>query len=182
MKSKQIALLVIDMQLVAFDGKITPPVSNGSQLLNTIATLIEGCRAMTIPIVFLQTCATPGQPYARDAHGWEIHPQVAPKPDEKVFHKVGPSGFENPELHEFLQEIGTNEVIVCGIWSEGCVAYTCESALESGYDVTLAANGHSTVRNTQADAAIVITEQNNRLRRKNASVLETNDILERVSS
>ena len=68
------ALLVIDMQLVAFDGKITLPIVDGSRLLDRVSTLVDVCRVEEIPIIYLQTCALSGQPYARDAHGWEIHP------------------------------------------------------------------------------------------------------------
>ena len=176
MQREKCALLVVDMQLVAFDGKITQPIPNGPQLLNKVSSLIEACRSTKTPVIFFQTCAISGQPYARDTHGWEIHPQVAPQPEDKVFFKVGPSCFENPKLHDFLTEIGKAEVIVCGIWSEGCVAFTCGSALELGYEVWLAADGHSTVRNSLADAAAVVTEQNDRLMQKNVRVLDTNDM------
>ena len=182
MKKEKCALLVIDMQLVAFDGKITPPIANGSQLLDRVSTLIDACRSARAPVIFLQTCAQSGQPYARDAHGWEIHAQAAPQRHEEIYFKVGPSGFENPRLHEHLTEIGIDTAIVCGIWSEGCVAFTAESALESGYDVTLDADGHGTVRDSHAEAELVVAEQNDRLRRREASVRDTEEILEQLRS
>ncbi len=178
MKSKKSALLVIDMQLVAFDGKITPPIPNGSHLLDNVARLLEAFRSANGgSVVFLQTCAMPGQPYAKDVHGWEIHPAVAPHDGEKVFHKVGPSGFENPGLDEFLKQCHTDEVIVCGTWSEGCVASTCDSALELGYGVRLIGDGHSTVRDSEAEALQVVSEQNEQLRQKNAMVLTTEEMI-----
>ena len=182
MKKEKYALLVIDMQLVAFDGKITPPIVNGPQLLNKVSALIDTCRSKNTSIIFLQTCALSGQPYAKDVHGWEIHPQVVPLPDEHVVFKVGPSGFENPDLHKFLCEIGASRVIVCGIWSEGCVAFTCQSALELDYDVCLAADGHSTVRDTEADTAAVIAGQNEMLMRKNVSILDVEEIENRLEA
>ncbi len=165
------------MQLVAFEGKITPPITQGSQLLNKVSALIDACRSKNTPVIFAQTCALSGQPYARDIDGWEIHPQVAPRPNEQIVFKVGPSGFENPDLQKILIEIGVSGVLVCGIWSEGCVALTCEAALELGYDVCLAADGHSTVRDTVADATAVIAEQNEKLMQKKASILDIEVIL-----
>ena len=79
MNSKKCALLVIDMQLVAFDGKITPAIPNGGELLGTVLELIRSCRSARVPVVYVQTSALSGQPYAKDRHGWEIHPQIAPQ-------------------------------------------------------------------------------------------------------
>ena len=62
MNKENYALLVIDMQLVAFDGKITPPIAHGSQLLCKVSTLIENCRSEDIPVIYLQTCALSGRP------------------------------------------------------------------------------------------------------------------------
>jgi nicotinamidase-related amidase len=127
-------------------------------------------------VIYTQTRALSGQPYATDVHGWEIHPEVAPRTDECIVFKVGPSGFENPELENILTKLDVGSVIVCGIWSEGCVAFTCESALELGYDVYLAADAHGTVRNSDTEAAIVIAEQNDKLGQSNILVLKTRDI------
>ena len=176
MNKDKYALLVIDMQLVAFDGKITPPITIGSQLLSSVSTLIEYCRSEELPVIYTQTRALSGQPYSTDVHGWEIHPEVAPSTDEYIVFKVGPSGFENPELDKVLTKLDVGSVIVCGIWSEGCVAFTCESALELGYDVYLAADAHGTVRNSDTEAAIVIAEQNDKLGQRNVIVLKTGDI------
>ena len=115
----------------------------------------------------------PGQPYAEDTHGWEIHPEVAPLDDENIFHKVGPSAFENPGVDEYLKARNVSEVIVCGIWSEGCVAFTCESALDHGYNVCLIADGHTTVRETEAAASEVVQTQNERFRQAGARVVAT---------
>jgi hypothetical protein len=48
------ALRVIDMQLVAFGGKTTPPIIDGSQPLDKVSSLIDVCRAEDIPVIYLQ--------------------------------------------------------------------------------------------------------------------------------
>ena len=67
---KKSALLVIDMQLVAFDGQITPPINAGDVVLANVARAISNCRAQEIAVVYVQTCAVKGQPYAQDQPGW----------------------------------------------------------------------------------------------------------------
>ncbi|QQS41394.1 MAG: hypothetical protein IPM63_00110 [Acidobacteriota bacterium] len=38
---RPLVLLVIDMQTVAFDGKITPPIATGERLLSRVARLVR---------------------------------------------------------------------------------------------------------------------------------------------
>ena len=126
------ALLVIDMQLVAFDGKITPPVADGTRLLESVARLINGCRWNATPVVYLQTSAPAGQPYAMDVHGWGIHPLISPNEEDHVVTKRNSSGFDGTDLTLLLQTLRIHTVLICGIWSEHCVANTSTDALRLG--------------------------------------------------
>ena len=165
------ALLVIDMQLVAFDGQVTPPIAGGGALLDRVEALVADCRARAIPVIYLQTKALSGMPYAEDVQGWEIHPQVAPQPKERTLFKVGPSAFENADLNRHLAELGVSRVLVCGIWSEGCIAFTCEDVLKHGYQLTLVADAHGTCREDLADAVTVVKQQNDAFAAKGADVV-----------
>jgi len=180
MKKEKYALLVIDMQLVAFDGKITPPVTNGFTLLNAISELIDTCRAATIPIVFLQACGASGRPYAKDAHGWEIHPSLDPRATDKVVYKVQSSGFEDTKLQDLLLDIGATTLITCGIWSEFCVTATSKDAQAFGYDVWVVADGHSTVAASDEEAADKIDAQNQALCALGMQVLDVDSIRMRL--
>jgi|APSaa5957512535_1039671.scaffolds.fasta_scaffold29726_2 nicotinamidase-related amidase len=182
MSNKDLALLVIDMQLVAFDGKITPPISNSEELLDNISNLIETCRQKNIPIVYLQTCAASGQPYAKDMHGWEIHPKLTPKESDSIVFKVQSNGFEDTNLNEVLTEIGAKKLISCGIWSEFCVTATSEAALELGYEVWVAGDGHSTVAASEDEATRVVAKQNQRLKELKAVVLNLESIAVKLST
>jgi nicotinamidase-related amidase len=170
------ALLVIDMQLVAFDGKITPPIVDGSQLLDKVSDLIDVCRADDIPVVYLQTCALSGQPYARDTHGWEIHPRLLQRTEDRIVEKVSSSGFDDTKLQETLVDLGVEGIIVCGIWSEFCVTATSKAALEIGFEVCVAADGHGTVSGNEADVVSVNSRQNSYLAGKGARVVDIKDI------
>ena len=182
MKKEKYALLVIDMQLVAFDGKITPPIINGPELLDAVSNLIKICRDEKVPIVFLQTCAFPGQPYAKDVHGWEIHEKVFPEPSDRIVYKVNSSGFDNTNLQEVLVEIGADSVITCGIWSEYCLTATSKSALELNYKVYVAADGHSTVSDNKDQASRVVATQNQYLMQESALVVDIAEIRKHIAA
>ena len=172
MTKDKYALLVIDMQLVAFDGKITPPISNGTQLLKSVSGLIEFCRSIEIPIVYLQTCALSGQPYARDTHGWEIHPELGLQANDTVVHKVQSSGFEGTDLQDVLTALGVNTLISCGTWSEYCVTATSRDAIDLGYRVLVAADGHGTAAASHDEARETVAKQNKELTQHDALVID----------
>lgn len=154
------ALLVIDMQLVAFDGKITPAITNGDRVLEQVLETIRIARSKSLPIIFVQTCPLDGQPYAKDNHGWEIHPSILVMPEDRVVFKLGCSGFDNTDLEQVLRELEIEGVITCGIWSEYCVTETSLSALKLGFDVCLVEDAHGTVASTESEATETTAKQN----------------------
>ncbi len=156
-------LMVIDMQLCAFDGKITPPICEGQAVLENTAKLINQCRNARIPIVYIQTCAVSGRPYAKDAHGWEIHPLLTPRDGDLTFYKQWSSAFDRTDLAEQLQKLGVSQIIACGIWSEYCLANTAMDAAELGIDVCIAADAHGTVAADDGAAQEIVRAQNDRL-------------------
>lgn len=170
------ALLVIDMQLVAFDGKVAPPITDGNRLLDSVSKLIDGRRESETPIVYLQTSATAGRPYAMDVHGWEIHPQISPNDEDHVVTKRNSSGFNGTDLNHVLKSLGVDTVLVCGIWSEHCVANTCIDAIRSGYRVVVVGDGHGTVASTVEEALEIVCQQNRRLRAAGASVSTVSEL------
>ena len=182
MTKEKYALLVIDMQQVAFDGKVTPPISSGNKLLYNISRLILGCRTACVPIIYAQTCAPSGRPYAKDVHGWVLHPDIAPLNDELVVFKVGPSAFETSILESTLSEQAITELIICGTWSEGCVSITAKGALKRGYAVSLVADGHGTVRDSEQKAEAVVAEQNAILQSRGAKVVDVDTVVKTVSN
>jgi len=173
------ALLIIDMQLVAFDGKITPPIQDGDQVLARCAELIDGCRTAGLNVIYIQTRAASGQPYAEDTHGWEIHPLVTPKPSDTIVYKVMSNGFEDTRLTSVLQNIDAKGLVTCGIWSEYCLARTSATAIEQGYQVLVASDAHGTVADNLQDAQETVNKQNKILKKRGAAVLTVREILDK---
>ncbi len=176
------ALLIIDMQLVAFDGEITPPIQDGAMVLKNAGDLLIACRTAGLHIVYIQTRAASGQPYAEDVHGWAIHPSIAPEIDDTVVFKVNSDGFEDTELESVLNRLGVRDLITCGIWSEYCLARTSTTAIELGFNVRVAADAHGTVSDSQEAARAIVGQQNEILAKRNAIVSTTNEICEQLGT
>ena len=176
------ALLIIDMQLVAFDGEITPPIQGGDQVLARCAELIDGCRDAGLSIIYIQTRAVSGQPYAEDTHGWEIHPQVVPRPNDTVVYKVMSDGFEDTQLADVLQEIGAKGLVTCGIWSEYCLIRTSTTAIQEGYKVIVASDAHGTVADSLERASETVKKQNELLTQRGATILPVCEILDKFNN
>jgi len=164
------------MQLVAFDGKITPPITNGDLLLEKTSSLISLCRVLGLPIIYIQTRAASRRAYAEDAHGWEIHPQLTPHPDDHIVYKANSSGFDGTDLNSLLHQLNVDAVITCGIWSEHCLTNTSLDAVAAGYGVCVVANAHGTVSENENIANGIIERQNNLLASNGVNVMVVNDL------
>ena len=63
--------------------------------------------------------------------------KVAPAERELVFDKQASSCFSNPSLAPHLMSRGIRSLIVCGVWTEACVALTVRDAIGQGLRVLL---------------------------------------------
>lgn len=75
-----------------------------------------------------------GRYLIRGEPGWQILPEVCPATGEAVFDKPGYGTFGRSCLHDHLQRLGINNLIVCGVTSDCCVHLTVQEALDRGYD------------------------------------------------
>lgn len=154
------ALLVIDVQVGAFNGERCPPISNAKHLLLNVHRLIEGARAAKHTVIFVQHSAGPGEVLERGTNGWKLHPIIEPLQDEWVVTKEESSAFAETDLHETLQAHSINALVVCGLQSEACVRHTVLSAVELGYTVTVAQDAHSTWPDAGCTAHQIVERQN----------------------
>ena len=176
------ALLVIDVQLCAFDGKLIPAIFRADDLLDGTAKLIAAARTAEIPVIFLQHCALAGQLYREGTKGWEIHPSIEPKPTEAVVQKRESSAFNGTDLRSVLAEKRIDTVITCGLQSEFCVTNTSIAALELGLNVYVAQDAHSTYSTDDDDASAIIDRQNALLSDRGARVQPTRRLVELLAA
>ena len=171
------ALLVIDIQRGAFDGLRCPPIDSPDRLVAHAGRLLQAARAGGHVVVFIQHCDEPGSPFEEGSTHWQLHESLVPAPGELRVSKHASSSFEGTDLHAQLQARAVTELVLCGLQSEFCVSNTTRSALQLGYTVRLARDGHNTWPSEGRSAAEIEAEANTRLAAEGA-VLETTDALE----
>jgi nicotinamidase-related amidase len=157
------ALLVIDVQRAAFDGARCPPIDSPDRLVRNACALVEAARAGSHPVVFVQHCEGPDEPFAEGTPHWQLHESLAPAQGELTLKKYASSSFEGTDLDSKLKAKGVKELVLCGLQSEFCVSNTARAALALGYTVRIAQDGHGTWPSDGRTAAEIETEVNSQL-------------------
>ena len=148
------ALLVIDVQVGLVAGP--SPVYQADAILDRIAGLIAAARAAGRPVIYVQDQDVGGVGTAE----WQIHPAVAPAPAELTIRKAWGDSFYETRLGEELQARGIGHLVIAGMKTDVCVTMTSLRAVALGYDVTLAADAHTTTDNRVLTAAQTIAYHN----------------------
>jgi len=160
------ALLIIDVQQAMF--KKSAPVYQSERMLANILSLAAKAREAGSPVVWVQH--GDARDLVPDTPGWQLHPALAPQEADLKLRKQKSNAFECTGLRGMLEQRGVNSVVVCGMVTHGCVKNTCLGALEEGWQVTLAADAHSSY---SKDAAAMIEKWNAALAEAGVSVVES---------
>jgi nicotinamidase-related amidase len=88
------ALVVIDVQIGAFDGKAMAPIHSGDDLFDRVSRLIAATRAAKVSVIFVQHCVNEGQLLMKGSQAWELHPKFQPDPKELIVYRRQSSAFE----------------------------------------------------------------------------------------
>jgi polar amino acid transport system substrate-binding protein len=176
------ALLVIDIQRAAFDGVRCPPLDAPDALLDSAHTLIDAARAGGHPIVFIQHSEGPGEPFEKGTEQWLLHPSFDPHSDDIRITKTKSSSFAGTTLDAALKSRDVDELVVCGLQSEHCISNTTQSALQLGYKVRVASDGHGTWPDGGRTAAEIRHEVNAKLAEAGAAMVATEDLARSLRS
>lgn len=133
MKGEKTALLVVDVQNVAF--RYDP--WRGEEVVRNIGRLAEACRSAGVEVIYIQHDGEPGDESEPGTEGWEICPAVAPEPGETVIRKSFNSAFRETGLESLLDERDIGTLILVGIQTEYCVDTTARVAFELGYRLVM---------------------------------------------
>lgn len=136
------ALLIIDAQVNMFEPE---PVYQADQVLAAIQDLVQAAMAAGAFVVFVQNTGRPESPDERDTPGWQLHPSLAARKSVPVIEKRADDAFYQTALPGLLAANGVTRVVIAGMQTEYCVDTTTRRAFSMGYDVTLAADAHSTL-------------------------------------
>jgi len=172
----QTALLVIDLQRGAFDGVRCPPIAGADTLVQRAVALIAAAREGAVPVVFIQHCDAEGQAFETDTPHWELHEALAPRPGDPLIRKIESSAFDGTDLGGTLAALDVRHLVLCGLQSEFCVSNTARSALQQGFSVTLAEDGHSTWPSGGTSAEAIAAQVNRQLQAQGARLGTTRDL------
>ena len=138
---EQAALLVIDVQCGAFDGRLCPPMPDGDALLAACRSAVDWARQQQVPVFWIQH-SEPGGPM--DGPGFEIDPRLNPGPEEPRFTKTVPNAFEETSLAQALQNAGRSQPILIGLQSDCCIEASTRGAQALGLQPRLVPDAHHT--------------------------------------
>jgi nicotinamidase-related amidase len=141
------ALVVIDIQNDYFEGGAFP-LWNAEPTLAATENAIRKARAKGMPVVFIQHIANGPSPFFNpETEGVKLHERVrAAVGDAPIVVKQHADAFEGTTLHQTLQGLGADELIVCGMMTQNCVTHTAISRRADDYKkVTVLQDASTTV-------------------------------------
>ena len=145
------ALIVIDLQKGIVNGTFVHPIGD---VIDRTCALIDAFRAKDLPVVLVNvTGRAPGRteqgprssvPFAE---GWaDLLPELNQQPGDLAVTKRSWGAFATTDLERQLKERGVTQVVVTGVITSGGVEATARQAYEQGFDVTLALDAMTDLR------------------------------------
>lgn len=145
------ALIVIDLQKGIVNGNFIHPIA---MVIDRTRSLIDGFRAKNLPVVLVNVA---GRPPGRTeqgprgnvsfSDGWtDLLPQLDQQPSDIVVMKRSWGAFATTDLERQLKARGVTQVVVIGVATSGGVEATARQAYELGFNVTLALDAMTDLR------------------------------------
>ena len=128
------AFIIVDIQ-----GGLMPFYNQGG-VIRAVSNLREKAYETGTPVIYIRHC---GSSTRRGTESWRIHRSIKPRDGDILIDKEYPSGFTGTALAEILDELGVGTVVAAGISTCHCYSATVYDALVQGYNVVVAADGHS---------------------------------------
>lgn len=146
------ALLLVDVQN---DYLARPGLHPGAdRLIAEISTLLGAFRSASLPVLHVRTLiaadGADSMPHwrrqgirqcVRGTPGAMPPQSLAAAEGEEVVDKSFFSGFESGRLDALLRALGTDTLVVAGLYTHGCIRATVTDAYQKGYAVIVAADG-----------------------------------------
>lgn len=136
-------LLVVDVQTALIEEH----PYNEQRVIDNIKNLISIARSNEKEVVYVRhnDGKDGGLEYGTD--GWQIHDDIAPDNDEKIFDKQNNSAFLKTGLKKYLDSKKIDTIILVGFQTEYCIDTTCKIAFEYGYKIIIPEETNTTFDN-----------------------------------
>ncbi|MBN1211191.1 MAG: cysteine hydrolase [candidate division Zixibacteria bacterium] len=151
------ALLVIDMQNFFLNPTSPTFTCGGLAVLPRIKLLVAAFRDADRPVIFTRHVHDPEGIDAGIMKWWwqgmcvegtpesEIHPELAPRDDEKVILKHRYSAFYNTDLETVLRGLQIEDLVISGIMTNLCCESTARDAYFRDYRLFFTADGTGSI-------------------------------------
>lgn len=152
-------LILVDIQNDYFPGGKMQLVGM-EQAARNAALLLDKFRKEGAPVLHIRHIATPPGAtfFLPDTPGAEIHPAVAPRPDETVLEKHYPNSFRDTTLLAVLKQLPVEGVVICGAMSHMCIDATTRAAFDYGFHCQVIEDACAT-RNLVHEGLVVAADQ-----------------------
>lgn len=120
------AVLLVDFQRAMFAG-----IGSGDRdaIHTSVVATVKAARILDVPVVLSSIWEGGNGPF--------IGPITEQFPNEKVYERSEQSfdALENPEVSAAVRATGRKKLIVSGLWTSMCFAFTALHAAQDGYEV-----------------------------------------------
>ena len=125
--------------------------------------------------------AARGDDFEPQTPGWAFLPQLLRDPADVVVHKSLNDPFAGTDLSRRLKAMAPDRVMVAGWATDFCVDATVRSAVTSGHDVVVVADGHTLSDRPHLDAVSIIRHHNwvwrHLITHRSIRIAEANELL-----
>lgn len=173
---KDIALLIIDVQVSMFSSINNTSVHDSDKVLDNICLLIGKARNSGLHVIFIQHTNNEDEEYAEGKRTWQLHPRLQPLDTEKVIQKSIRDSFYNTTLLDELNKYNIKKLVITGMQTEYCMNSTILRAMELGYECIVAEDAHSTFNRSDISAEQIIKQHNKDWNDRNINLIPAQEI------
>ncbi len=124
-------LLVVDTQEMI----VTHELYRYEQFISNVKMLLSSARENHIEVIYVRH--DDGYELTKGVTGFDIFPEFAPTPGEKIFDKHVNSAFKETGLVEYLVSKNEKQVILVGLQTDYCIDATVKCGFEHGFEMII---------------------------------------------